>query len=149
MKEAISAIGPAVPASLKSRIQLVTTCTFTTREIVIFSNAFQVFAGYIAGNQDIKPEAHLTALFLDKDDFSLALEGQSDFGLSLSIVIYPLHRWRAVNIGNQCMYACIFEELCHYFFSISDEIAVKYKVAEIMRIIFPDFEVDSFYNLHK
>lgn len=146
VKESVVTIGPKVPESIKNRLYLVSTCAFTVHEISIFSRAFQVFADYISGNPEVNPESHVSALFVDRDDFCISLDDPAEFGLCLSIVIYPLHRWRAASMGNQCMYACIFEELCHHFFVIRDEITVKHKVSEIMRIIFPDFEFGSFYN---
>jgi len=36
------------------------------------------------------------------------------------------------------------EELCHYFFRISDEKEVKYRVEEIFKIYYPAFDLNQF-----
>lgn len=144
--ESIETLVPPLPPSLQNRIYLLSTCDLSPAEILVFTQAFAVFSIVLESDASVNPNIWANVVIMDRDTISLTLDNPADRGVHAPMILLPIHRWRAAKYNALGMYACIFEELCHHFWCIRDEIAVKKKVFSIIQIIYPNLQFSDLYN---
>ena len=140
-----SMLFPLIPPPLKGKLTLASTCDLTDHERMLFAVAINTLAKAI--KKAPVPEEHLyiNAVITDRDEVTLQVEPAGVMGNELHLVIYPVHRWRAVQFKDLQILAVITEELCHAIWHIVDEEAVMDKVTDVIQENFPSVTFASLY----
>lgn len=135
---------PIIPESLH---QLSVTST-----LPLPPDVFKAFAAALrlidnALKHDPVPSSWLMAgmVIVDSDAVTLQLPGAHIAGCHMNIMIFPVHVWKALHLREDQMVVCILEEMCHCFWRITDEDAVKDKVLEVVQRVHPDVNLEYLY----
>lgn len=128
---------PIIPAPLKDNITIVSTCTLTRREQEIFYVAMQVIVQSLKKAPVPEEQLKINAIITDSDEITLQIEPESILGNCVRFVLYPVHRWRNMNLNDYQILTAIVEELCHAIWIIADEDLVKDKVTEVIKLYNP------------
>lgn len=132
-----------VPDLLKDKLQLMTNCELSDREICMFNvSLFYIEKQMRIDNIDLNDFYRINVIFTEDGSFSFHEDSESVGGMQLYLAIYRMNiiRDRHTDWFTMFMYV---EELTHYFWRIYDENEVKYKVTEILRNIFPKLTVEK------
>ena len=125
--------GPAVPQSLIGCLEFRTTCEIREEEAKLTTYCINCLAKQLQYDGiDVKELLRVTAIFSPDGGFALSMP-QSVSGAQFCLIAYPIQRWRDANYDKEQIATCILEELCHHFWAIKDELAVKHKVVEIFQ----------------
>lgn len=145
-KEAIDHVKiPGMPKSLQERITSHTTCALSDHEIELFHVAYALIDKQLQTGDTFPGDPHLNVAYIDRDDLSILFSDQKMVGCFLALIVYPIHKWRALRMNDLKILTCILEELCHGLWSISDETAVKTKVHEIVKLLYPNITREQLY----
>lgn len=125
---------PAIPESLKRRIDIHYTCELTEVECDAFSRVLIGLERMLKRDVTIKSELWTHVLFAGSPLLIFALDGDSGGGFA-PFTVYPVYKWRSSKYTKEQIILCMVEELCHCFWSIRDETRVKQKVIEFMKIL--------------
>lgn len=68
-------------------------------------------------------------------------------GNYMPLIIYPLHKFRALHFPDFTILTVALEELCHCFFMENDEEKVKYIVLDVARCKYPELRLNDLYVL--
>ena len=136
---------PSVPRSISKRLTLTTTCTFTPREIHLFSLAFRALEIGLLQTPSLHPDLYATVIFTDKDTVEIKTDSEH-LGNWVPIIIYSMHRIRSKRYSDAQFMAITLEELCHCFWAIRDEKAVQDKVMELLHLMLPNVQKSDVYN---
>ena len=132
-----------VPDLLKDKLQLMTNCELSDREICMFNvSLFYIEKQMRIDNIDLNDFYRINVIFTEDGSFSFHEDSESVGGMQLYLAIYRMNiiRDRHTDWFTMFMYV---EELTHYFWRIYDENEVKYKVTKILRNIFPKLTVEK------
>lgn len=136
-----------LPSYFNGRIAVSTTCRFTPMESMAIEKAFSMTAEVAKTDMvPIRQIEGLNAIFVKEDSFSFVIDS-NHCGNEVRFVLYPVHRWREKNYNDIQIMTCVVEELAHAIWLIHDEDAVKNKVVEIFRTVYPNISKNDLYNL--
>lgn len=90
----------------------------------------------------------VNCMFTEYGKITLELD-EEQFGNVMGLIIYPIKKWLDNNLSDLHILLCMAEELCHYLWSIEDEVEVNYKVLTVIRKILPDKDIQmhDLYNV--
>lgn len=132
-----------VPDLLKDKLQLMTNCELSEREICMFNvSLFYIEKQMQIDNIDLNDFYRINVIFTEDGSFSFHEDSESVGGMQLHLAIYRMNIIRDRHTDWLTMFIYV-EELTHYFWRIYDENEVKYKVTEILRNIFPKLTVEK------
>lgn len=146
IKNCICTLLPAMPSSLKERISILSTCELTNEEIKVFTTAFIIMEKAIQFDASIPRGIHANIIFTDKNNIDISIDEPETYGFSLPIITYLVDHWRSNSLSSSQILVIAMEELVHHFWSIRDEVEVKYKVFEILKPYFPKSSIEDFYS---
>lgn len=133
IENAISTNGFIIPNALFDHIIVRATFQMKQREIKLLA----ICLGAIS-NEMLKDGIDLAQLqplcVIITKDGELNLKLQDDImGQQVNLIVYPVEKWRNHSYNDYTMLICILEELCHYYYAITDEIVVKHKVITVIQ----------------
>lgn len=131
-----------IPSIATEKVTVLTNCVLTEDEVTLFNASIKSICEYIQKN-NISLDEHFAFNVIFTEDGSFAFEEDSNgtFGHQFQLATYNMDMLRKLN-NFDMMLLTFVEELSHYFFRISDEKAVKYRVEEILKIFHPSFDLD-------
>lgn len=114
-------------------------------EISLFYSAMIILFNYCKSNDyNIIGWNGLNILFTLDGNFEVDMDDEHIGGAYMKIVVYNVNNWRIHDNNAGLIMSIYLEELCHYYFNISDEIEVKHKVYEIMKNFNPNFTFEEY-----
>lgn len=120
---------------LKNKLSISSEVILTSEEKSLFLIALFYFEKYIELNSvDINSLKGAFVLLVKDGNYSIVQNASNIGGYTGSVIVYIMDFLRNGNYTDDQFVAIILEELCHHFFNISDEIKVKYKVLDVMRL---------------
>ena len=122
---------PVIPDSLKPFIDIHASCEVTAHEGELLFVAMYCLDKYAASGHHFIGRTNV--LFVDRDDFTVRFEDHSCAGCHFSFAVYPIHIWHELQLSDYQMLTCMVEELCHALYLITDEVAVKHVVLEVIK----------------
>lgn len=129
-----------IPNNFLGKVRCFTNCDVTEDEITLFNAALIAVSEYVEKHSiDLSDYFTLNVFFTYDGSISFKEESNSNCGSQFHVALYRMAKLRTLPLKNSTMLFVYIEELAHYFLRISDETIIKYKVAEIMRYIMPDF----------
>ena len=133
-----------IPDIAKNKVTVLTNCVLTDDEIILFNASIKAVCEYIQNN-NIYLDDYFSFNIIFTSNGSFAFEENNDktLGYQFQLAIYNMDKIRKFK-DNEMMLFVFLEELCHYFFRISDEKDVKYRAEEIFKIFHPTFNLDEF-----
>jgi hypothetical protein len=117
-------------------------CQLTDVEIEVFNISLKILYQQLIDDKisfDSLPKSK--CIFFDKDTLELDFQNDNVLGTYLIFIIYRMNRIRNNERYNQNPYGLILvflEELCHCYYNIDDETAVKHKVLKIIQKHLPE-----------
>jgi len=135
-----------VPPSLCDRIEI-GTCHLHQKEVSTFNMALGILDRQFK-KDGIYPSKLPTirCQFIDVDFVDIGFEMDSVFGTLFLLIFYRMNRIREYIDLNPCYLLWVYlEELCHYYYNISDEILVKVKVLTMIQEFQPDHYPNALY----
>lgn len=131
-----------IPSIATNKVTVLTNCMLTEDEVTLFNASIKAVCEYIQ-NSNISLDDYFAfnVIFTTDGSFAFKVEGSGSLGHQFQLAIYNMDRLRNLN-DSEMMLFVFLEELCHYFFRISDEKAVKYRVEEIFKIFHPTFDLN-------
>lgn len=95
---------------------------------------------YVSNNSiDLSNYFTLNVFFTEDGTISFSEESSANCGSQFHLALYRMEKLRSLPEKYKKMLFVFIEELAHYFLSISDETIIKYRVADILRYILPNF----------
>ncbi len=132
-----------VPASLSGKINTFANCDVSEREIDIYNLALQcIDKQLVSENMDLSSFFVINVFFTCDGSIAFFEENPQNCGSQFHVALYRLQNLRKINNERITLFIYL-EELVHYFWRISDETVVKYKVAEIMKYAVPEFNLED------
>ena len=126
-----------LPDALQDKITIASTCELTPHEREIFFVAFHLIDKALIKDPVPLEQLYINAVITDSDDITLQME-PNVLGNQVHLVIYPVHRWRDMQLSDYKVLTAIVEELCHALWIITDEDLVKDKVTEVIKVYNPN-----------
>lgn len=132
-----------IPDIASNKVTVVTNCVLTEDEVVLFNASIKAVCEYIQRNNiSLNDHFAFNVIFTEDGSFAFEEDGNGTLGNQFQLATYNISRLRSLNDSEMTLFVFL-EELCHYFFRISDEKAVKYKVEEIFKIFHPTFDLNN------
>lgn len=133
-----------IPNIATNKVTVLTNCVLSEDEITMFNASIKAVCEYIQKHNICLDEYFaFNVIFTNDGSFSFKQEGQNAIGCQFQLAVYNMNKIRSFNDSQMTLFVFL-EELCHYFFRISDEKAVKYRVEEVFKIFSPTFDLDTF-----
>ena len=137
----------ALPNVLQNKMFLRANCDLTDEELKTFQLTLNLVAKYIAENNiDISRCDKFNILFTSDGSFSFFEEDPRVCGMQLQLAIYRMERIRKLQSITMTLFVYI-EELAHYLLGIYDETIIKHRVADIIKYVVPDFDLQDLKEL--
>lgn len=134
---------PIVPTNLENQISINTIVDIERREGVQLYLAMRAISQLML--QGVTAQGFANVYFVDTDELCLVQNDTLNGGCFLPLVIFPLHRWRALRMTDLQMLTVMLEELCHSLFLIRDELAVKHMVTKAVQQLYPNLTIQKLY----
>lgn len=132
-----------IPTVAINKVTVLTNCLLTKDEVTMFNSSIKAVCEYIQNaNISLDDYFAFNVIFTEDGLFAFKNDICNSLGQQFQLAIYDMNKLRNLK-DNEMMLFVFLEELCHYFFRISDEKAVKYKVEEIFKIFHPTFELNG------
>ena len=132
-----------IPNIATNKVTVLTNCILTEDEVTMFNASIKAVCEYIQNNNiSLDDYFSFNVIFTADGSFSFKRHSSNSLGHQFQLAIYDMEKLRNLN-DNEMMLFVFIEELCHYFFRISDEKAVKYRVEEIFKIFHPSFVLNN------
>lgn len=113
--------------------------------IKLFEKSFKAVADQLEQDKLIdKKKQLITCIALNCSEYSFEIQDES-YGIIVVNAIYPTYKWDGLTIYQ--VYACIIEEMCHFFWEITDELEVNFKVYSIVKQIEPNIKMQDLYKI--
>ena len=138
---------PNVPERLIHKLEFRTTTDLDENDAKLYSYVLMKFDEKLKEdniNLDLIPKTF--AIFTDNGDLEISLN-DSILGINANIIIYAIKRFDKYNLSEFLKVAVFLEELCHWAWNIKDEVKVKYKIFEILEVIYPGIKFEQVFNL--
>lgn len=130
------------PELIKNIITLLTNCDLIKREAVIFNESMKLLATQIEKENIDLYNFHVFNIFFTLDGtLSLYEDSKINRGIQFHVAIYRMEQIRELK-SEYAMMFIFLEEMVHFFWRSADELFVKNKVVEIMKILIPDFNME-------
>lgn len=133
-----------IPTIAINKVTVLTNCILTETEVTLFNASIKAVCEYIQ-NENISLDDYFSfnVVFTTDGSFAIQESSNNSLGRQFQLAIYDMEKLRNLK-DSEMMLFVFLEELCHYFFRISDERAVKYRVEEIFKIFHPTFDLSDF-----
>jgi len=139
---------PAIDERLKGKLILATTTLIPEMIGKLMEQSFWAVAEQLQEEGKLKNISKVYCIITPDGDFTIKrAEKRLAYYIS-NIVVYPVRIWLNERYEDILVLTCIIEELCHCFWGIDDEVAVNYKVLEVMKRIKADVVMSDLYNLN-
>lgn len=135
---------PAIPGSL-SQLSIVSMLELPQDVFSAFASAVKLIDNALKAHSVPSSWLKASMVIYDRDAITLEFPGIKNAGYHASIMFMPVHVWQALHLNTDQMVVCILEEMCHCFWRITDEDAVKDKVLEVVRLLNPDIGLEYLY----
>lgn len=105
---------------------------------------------YLVGKQldiediEVSSLPRVNIIYSNSDEITFTI-GEQEIGNHTSLIIYQTTKMLQYNHLQKLTIAT--EELCHHFWDIEDEVAVKHKVTDVLKIEYPNIKIDDLYNM--
>lgn len=130
----------SIPNSFLGKVKVFTNCNVTEDEIILFNAALKAMSEYVRDHAvDLSDYFTLNIFFTEDGTISFSEESDSNCGSQFHLALYRMGKMRTLPDKYTKMLFVYIEELAHYFLRISDETLIKYKVADILRYVLPNF----------
>lgn len=129
---------------LDKKISIFSTFELDPEICVLFSLAFSLLSIQL-DNEKLIEIPKCNCIITDSDKITLVVE-ENEIGLSMNLCIFPIYKWVNNKYNKTQILTIILEELCHSILGIEDELIVKKKVLEIMRMSNEKVELNNFYS---
>ena len=146
LKHSILTSVPAVPDTISPHLTMLSTCPLTPREYNLVNLSLSLIARYIASGNKIIDTIHANMVFFNKDELTILFDDENTYGNYTAFIMYPLYLWRSKNLSDLQILVCLLEEMCHCFWLIRDELAVKHKVVDVLKLLSPDISFSSVFS---
>lgn len=137
---------PSVPINLKDRIRLFTACELSPAELDAIEQSFLALLLGMNRTPPVDGATSVAIIITDQDTISLSFADAGTLGVEFSLIVLPIHRWRALGLGAVAMTLCCLEELCHFFWDLPDGSPVQTKVTELMQVLYPNVRREQLYK---
>ena len=132
-----------IPNIVSNKITVLTNCTITEDEVIMFNASLKAVCEYIQKNNILLEDYFaFNVVFTEDGSFSFEERQNATLGNQFQLAVYNMAKLRNLK-DNEMMLFVFLEELCHYFFRIKDEKNVKYRVEEIFKIFYPTFDLQE------
>lgn len=129
-----------IPHSFLGKVKVFTNCDVTEDEIVLFNAALKAMSEYVRDNAiDLSDYFTLNVFFTDDGTIAFTENSDTNCGSQFHLALYRMGKLRTLPDKYTKMLFVYIEELAHYFLRISDETIIKYRVADILRYVLPNF----------
>ena len=125
------------PRFFSDKLQVSSTCELDSQIVKAFNGVLLMLVDPMKEEGMNSPDFQALVYFIDADDFSIQLIEESTQGLYFPVVVYPVNRWRKINLSEHSIMVAMLEELVHCFFRIRDESLVKQKMLEVVQRYYP------------
>lgn len=133
-----------IPNAFVGRVKVFTNCDVTEDEIILFNAALKAMSEYVSNNSiDLSNYFTLNVFFTEDGTISFSEESCANCGSQFHLALYRMEKLRSLPEKYKKMLFVFIEELAHYFLRTSDETIIKYRVADILRYILPNFTDDE------
>ena len=131
-----------VPEIFKNKLGACTNCELTQVEINIFNKALKAVSMQLI-QENVNPSNidKFTTFFTLKGELNLYEKCYDACGVRFNAAVYMMENIRKTK-SNVFMLFAFVEEMAHYYWRISDETVVKYKVEKIIQQLYPEFTLD-------
>lgn len=140
---------PVIDQRLKNKLFVNANTLINSKVNNLFSRAVVAVSDQLENDDKLdKLPFKATCIFTDYGKVAIELlEGES--AIVMGLIIYPIQKWIDQKYTDLQILICITEELCHYFWSIEDEVEVNYKVLEVIQRIRPEsnIQMKDLYNI--
>ena len=137
---------PSVPKRLSNRVYVTTTCMLSFSEIQAFENVLRGLDALLSEDESVNPNMYISIICSDRDTVCITIDDPDALGRQLNLAILPIRRWRMRHLNQLQMDTCIAEELCHYFWNITDENLVRFQVLSLLQRIRPIVQLSDVYD---
>ena len=135
-----------MPEPLNHIVTLTTTYHLDERIRNLFTVSFEAVNRQLIYEKRFETVPGLPLLCIITQDDTVHLQLGESFGAgTICIAHYCTSRWDGYSDAHIC--AFIIEELCHHIWVINNEVNVKFKVIDILRLIFPKVALNDIYSL--
>lgn len=139
----------AVPASFFRKLAIVGTCDFTESEKKLFQAALVCVDKHLAVCPSPVPNFNINVILVDTESIVISIpdnKGPIGFtaGHHMEMIVYPVGLWRKAKLSDESVMFAMLEELSHAVWKISDEIAVKNRVEELLKYLNPNATAAAF-----
>ena len=135
---------PTIPGSL-GQLSIVSTVELSQEIFNAFASAIKLIDNALDAQPVPLSWLKASMVIYDRDVLTLEFPGLKNAGYHANIMFMPVHVWQALHLNTDQMVVCILEEMCHCFWRIIDEDAVKDKVLEVVRLLNPDIRLEHLY----
>lgn len=138
---------PKIDERFNGKLILITTTPIPEKIGRLMEQSFWALAEQLQEEGRLKDIAKVYCIITPDGDFTIKCDGKRLAYYISNIVVYPIQIWTDKRYGDILVLTCIIEELCHCFWGIDDEVAVNYKVLEVMKRIKSDVVMSDLYNI--
>lgn len=132
-----------IPSIATNKVTVLTNCILTEDEVTLFNASIKAVCEYIQNhNISLDDFFAFNVIFTADGSFSFEEDKNGVTGHQFQLATYNMGSLRNLNDIDMMLFVFI-EELCHYFFRISDEKAVKFRAEEIFKIFHPAFDLND------
>ena len=108
--------------------------------VELFNAALKAMSEYVRDNAiDLSDYFTLNVFFTDDGTIAFTENSDTNCGSQFHLALYRMGKLRTLPDKYTKMLFVYIEELAHYFLRISDETIIKYRVADILRYVLPNF----------
>ena len=129
-----------IPRPLNDWIHIRTKVYLDKRIRDLFSECCYGVQAKITKDRIANKNYYVIILFDAHGEICLKTTGGKFLGTQFSMIIYPVQDWLDENLSDQIIALSIIEEMCHYFWSISDEWEVQKYVVDAYKRAFPKWK---------
>lgn len=140
--------GPQIDERLNGKLILITTTLIPENIGRLMEQSFGAVAEQLEHENKLKDISKVYCIITPNGDFTVKRDEKELAYYINNIAVYPIQIWQNELKGDTLVLTCIIEELCHCFWGIYDEVAVNYKVLEVIKRIKPDIEMSDLYNVN-
>lgn len=147
IKGALTGIsGPKIDDRLNEKVHILSTVEIPSEIRQIMALSFYAVAEQLEKDNKLDENLYVNCIISDFGKITIELD-DDQYANVISIINYPIEKWKIKNLSQIGILVTITEELAHFFWSITDEVEVNYKVLEIINIVQPQIKMEDLYNI--
>lgn len=132
--------GIPVPGIFTGILWIYDQCGATAEEIDAFQKVLCAIRDQLQSEGATHDQLRKARIIFTKDgSYKVNARDRNVRGAYERHIVFPMDILR--KLEREWMYAAFSEELCHHIWNIDDEVRVKYKNAEILSRIFPEYNI--------